>query len=101
MKTGNLFWRKLLVYGLRALTSLFLFASFSVFLMTFITDVSVVYDKHSAEIALVLIIAVCAFIGSLIIKGDPTKKDSVQDDELLNQIRKSNLNKMKSRGKVN
>ncbi|PTQ99396.1 hypothetical protein C8P68_102217 [Mucilaginibacter yixingensis] len=97
MKTGNLFWRKVLVYSLRALASLFLLASFLVFLMTFITDVPVVYDKHAAETALVLFVALSAFIVSLVIKADPVAKENKTNDILLNQIRKSNLNKTKEK----
>lgn|GEM_PF-4972103 len=98
MKTGNLFWRKVWVYGLRALTSLFLLVSLLIASMAFITDREDVYDnKDAKETSSLLLIAVCLFIGSFIIKRDPTKKSIKTEYELLNQIKKSNLKKIEQR----
>jgi hypothetical protein len=90
--------RKIFIYSLRIFTSLVLVLSFLLVVAVRLSDKGDIVDRNSGWILLAFLIALGVFIYSLFISdGSPKhiyrKKTT---DELMNEIRKSNLDRLKT-----
>lgn len=95
--------RKILVTGFRAIATVFLLISILLVIIIHISEKGDFIDRNTNWIILIFFIAVGFFSWSLYISDIPPKKAHKQKstDELLNEIKKSNLDKLRNKEKQN
>ena len=93
--------RKIFIYILRVFASLFLLLSFLLVVAVRLSDKGDIADRNSGWILLIFLIVLGIFIYSLFISDGSAKHIYRKKipNELINEIRKSNLDKLKGRNK--
>lgn len=99
MEINNIIRRKVLIYIFRVFATMLFFISFLALIAVRLSDIGDVVDRNSGWILALFFIALAIFFKALLTPIIPlsSQRRKMTDDELLNEIRKPNLRKLKNR----